>query len=92
VQSHLKAIVLDDDEVEKKFGPLREMCLEIEDMSYEKFFALCERVFNVSNGLSVETITAPLEIKVYTPNPGSINLEEFPYDIQEIDICIIFQT
>ena len=57
------------------------MRLELEDMSYEEFIALCERICSVSDGLSEDTITAPLETKFYTSNPNSINLEEFPYDV-----------
>ena len=62
-------------------GPLQEMRLEIEDMSYEEFIALCARICSVSNGLSEDTITAPLKTKFYTLNPNSIILEEFPYDV-----------
>jgi len=76
VQNLLNIIALDDDEVEILLGPLQEMRLEIEDISYEEFIALCERIYSVSNGLSEDTITAPLETKFYTSNPNIINLEE----------------
>jgi len=37
VQNLLNAIALDDDEVEILLDPVREMCLEIEDISCEEF-------------------------------------------------------
>jgi len=74
MQNLLNAIALDDDEVEILLDPHREMRLEIEDMSYEKFIPLGERICSVSTGLSEETITAQLETKVYTRNPNIINL------------------
>lgn len=67
------------------------MRLEIEDMSYEEFIAQGERICSVSTSLSEETITTQLKTKVYTRNSNNINHESFPYEIQEIDACIICQ-
>ena len=92
MQNLLYVISLDDDEVEILFSPLQEMRLIIEDIFYEEFIALCERICSVSNGLSDDTNTAQLETKFYASNPNSINLEDFPYDVQEIYVCIICQT
>jgi hypothetical protein len=72
-------------------NPLNVIALDDDDMFfYKEFIALCERIYSARNGLSEDTITAPLETKDY--NPNSIYLEEFPYDVQEIYACIICQT
>jgi len=73
----LNSIALDDDEVDILLDAHREMCLEIEDMFYEEFIALGERIGSVSTGLSEETIITQPETRFYTRNPDIFILKSF---------------
>ena len=92
MQNLLNVVGLDDAEVEILLELYCEMRLEIKDMSYEEFITLCKRICSVSIDLSEETIMAQLDTKFYKSTLNSINLEEFPYDAQEIDVFITCQT
>ena len=47
---------------------------------------------SVTTGLPEERITEQLETGVYTPYPNGTNLEELPYNDQEIVVCTICQV
>ncbi|RHN74934.1 hypothetical protein MtrunA17_Chr2g0315681 [Medicago truncatula] len=92
MQNLLDIIDLDYDEVEILLDQHQDMRLDMNNMSYEEFIALGERIGSVSTGLHEERITDQLETRVYIPYPNCTNLEELPFNDKEIVVCTICQT